>query len=345
MKTPLFVTLLLISLWSLAQEKKYKVGIVAFYNLENFFDTINDPKKKDDDFTPAGSNNYTGEVYEAKVKNLTAVISEIGTDISPDGFSLLGVAEVENDKVIQDLIAQPDLLSRHLKFVHFDGPDARGIDPALIYNPKYFIVKHSEPLLVPLVNSDNIPYYTRDMLWVTGLYNGEMIHVFVCHWPSRLDGDYGGVTARAAVAAMSKRLIDSLMKINPQTKVILMGDLNDEPLSLNLSKVLGAKSDFTKLKDGELFNPWVDFFNSGIGTVYNNEAWSMYDQILFSSAFMNKEQKGFYFHAAHIFNREYMITRSGKYKGYPFRTYDGNIYVGGYSDHLPPYCILLKETE
>ncbi len=346
MKPPIFLLLLVMHCTlASAQEKKYKVGIVAFYNLENFFDTINDPKKNDDEFTPLGANQYTGEVYENKVKKVAEVIGQIGIDISPDGFSLLGVVEVENEKALQDLITQPVLAGRHLRIVHFDGPDERGLDPALIYNPKYFRVKHSEPLFVRLVNGDGTPHYTRDVLWVNGLYNGEMIHLFINHWPSRLDGENAGSTARAAAAAVSKRVIDSLMLINPQKKVIVMGDLNDEPVALSVTKVLGAKSDMSKLNAGDLYNPWVDFYSNGIGTVYYNESWSMFDQILFSSAFLNKSQKGFYFHAVHIFNKPYLLNKGGKLKGYPMGSYEGNAYTGGYSDHLPTYGILLKELE
>lgn len=345
MKHILVFFLLLMSISLFSQEKKYKVGIVAFYNLENFFDTINDPNKNDEDFLPTGSYHYTGKVYQDKVRKLTEVLSELGTDISPDGFSLLGVAEIENDKVLEDLVAQPEFANRHLKIVHYDGPDDRSIDPALIYNPKYFKVKHSEPLFVRMENSDGTLHYTRDVLWVSGLYDGEMIHVFVNHWPSRRGGEEASAPARASAASVSKRVIDSLMKIDPQTKVFVMGDLNDDPTSPSVAKVLGAKGEIKSVKDGELYNPWVDFINRGIGTLAYNDSWNLFDQIILSSGFLKKEQKGFFFHAAHIFNKQFMVTKTGRYKGYPMRTFDGNIYNGGYSDHFPTYCIFLKELQ
>lgn len=346
MKTPLLLfVLVLVCAVGNAQEKKYKVGIVASYNLQNLFDTIDDPKKNDDDYTPNGVNHYTGIEYREKVKRLADVLEEIGTDISPDGFSLMAVEEVENAKVLQDLINQPVLAGRHLRIVHFDGPDERGLDPALIYNPKYFTIKHSEPLFVRLVNGDGTPHYTRDVLWVNGLYNGEMIHLFINHWPSRMDGENAGSGARAAAAAVCKRVIDSLMHITPLTKVIVMGDLNDDPVALSVTKVLGARSDMSKLVPGELYNPWVDLYSNELGTVYYNESWGLFDQMLFSTAFLNKSQKGFYFHAVHIFNKPYLLNKSGKLKGFPMGNYEGNIFVGGYSDHLPTYGILLKETK
>ncbi|MFM2307161.1 MAG: hypothetical protein RLZZ367_1830 [Bacteroidota bacterium] len=341
----LIVLLTMLTLSAAAQEKKYKVGIIAFYNLENFFDTINDPAKNDEDFTPTGANGYTSKVYEDKVRKLTEVLSQIGTDVSPDGFSLLGVAEIENDKVLQDLFAQPEFAKRHYKIVHFDGPDERSIDPAFIYNPKYFKLLHSEPLFVRLENPDGSLHYTRDVLWVSGLYDGEEIHVFVNHWPSRRGGEEASAAGRASAAGVSKHVIDSLMKINPDTKVIVMGDLNDDPTSPSVAQVLGAKTKISDVKSGGLYNPWQDFLKKGIGTLAYNDSWNLFDQIMLSSGFLKKEQSGFFYRGAHIFNRQFMVTPTGKYKGYPMRTYDGALYNGGYSDHFPTYCVFLKEAK
>ncbi len=330
---------------SFSQEKKYKVGVIAFYNLENLFDTINDPDKNDEDFTPAGANQYTAKVYQDKIRKLTEVLSQIGTEVTPDGFSMVGVAEIENTKVLEDLTAQPEFANRHLKIVHYEGPDERSIDPALIYNPKYFRVKHSEPLFVRMANADGSLHYTRDVLWVSGLYDGEMIHVFVNHWPSRRGGEEASAPARASAAAVSKRVIDSLMSIDPNTKVIVMGDLNDDPTSPSVAEVLGAKGKIADVKDGGLYNPWADFLKKGIGTLAYQDSWNLFDQIILSSGFLKKEQPGFFFGKAHIFNRNFMVTKTGKYKGYPMRTYDGVIYNGGYSDHFPTYCVMLKEVK
>jgi hypothetical protein len=345
MKKLFALLLCFICLAGFSQEKKYKLGVVAFYNLENFFDTVNDPNKNDEDFLPNGANHYTGAVYQDKIGKLTEVLSQIGKDVSPDGFSLLGVAEIENDKVLEDLVAQPQFAGRNLKIVHFDGPDERSIDPALIYNPRYFKVKHSEPLFVRMENPDGTLHYTRDVLWVSGLYDGEMVHVFVNHWPSRRGGEEASAAARASAAGVSKHVIDSLMAIDPNTKVIVMGDLNDDPTSPSVAKVLGAKGKISDVKDGGLYNPWVDFIKKGIGTLAYGDSWNLFDQIMLSSGFLKKEQAGFFFKDAHIFNRNFMVTKSGKYKGYPMRTYDGVVYNGGYSDHFPTYCILLKEVK
>jgi hypothetical protein len=346
----IFRSVLLLCLCGLAisgfsQKKNYKIACVGFYNLENFYDTIDDPKTNDADFLPTGSYNYNSAIYRDKVSKLSDVISLIGTDETPDGLALLGTAEVENEKVLQDLAAQPKIKSRNYKIVHYDSPDERGVDVALLYNPKYFRVNHSEPLFVKLLNGDGSLHYTRDVLWVSGELDGEMVHVFVNHWPSRRGGEEASAPGRAAAANVSKHVIDSLMKINPDTKILVMGDLNDDPVSPSVAEVLNAKGKKEEVKQGGLYNPWVDFYKKGIGTLAYNDSWNLFDQIMLSSGFLSKTQSGLFFHQAHIFNREFMVTKSGKYKGYPMRTFDGNSYNGGYSDHFPTYCVFLKEVK
>ena len=345
MKTFLFLLLCVICLPVFSQEKKYEVSVIAFYNLENLFDTLNDPYRNDEDFTPTGANAYTPKVYLDKLSKLSDVLSQIGTDVKPDGFAFLGVAEIENRKVLEDLVSQPKLKDRNLKIVHYEGPDARSIDCCLIYNPKYFKVKHSESLFVKLTNSDGSLYYTRDVLWVTGTYGGETVHVFVNHWPSRRGGEDASAPSRAAAAGVSKHVIDSLMKIDPNTKVVLMGDLNDDPTSPSVTQVLGAKLKVQDVKDGGLYNPWNDYLSKGIGTLAYQDSWNLFDQIMLSSGFLKRETFGFFFKKAHIFNRNFMVTKTGRFKGYPMRTYDGVIYNGGYSDHFPTYCVMLKEVK
>ncbi len=341
----LLACILSLPFFSVAQEKKYNVAVVAFYNLENLFDTINDPDKNDEDFTPTGAYGYTPQVYKDKLGKLERVLSELGTESSPDGFAFCGVAEVENRKVLEDLVAQPLLKERHLKIVHYSSPDERGIDVGLLYNPKYFKVKHSESLFVKLESNSSKPYYTRDVLWVSGDFLGEMVHVFVNHWPSRRGGEEASAPARAAAAAVSKHIIDSLMAIDPNTKVVLMGDLNDDPVSPSVTQVIGAVGKAKEVNAGGMFNPWVDFYKKGIGTLAYNDSWNIFDQIIISSGWLSNTQPGFFYKDAHIFNKQYMVTKTGKYKGYPMRTFDGNIYIGGYSDHFPTYCVMLKEAK
>jgi|SRR6185436_13060983 len=341
----LFLLALLVYDKSFSQEKNYKVGVIGFYNLENLFDTIDGPHN-DDEFTPAGSNHYTPEIYLDKLGKLSNVISQIGTDITPDGLSIMGCAEIENESVLQDLINTPKLRKRNYKIVHYDSPDLRGIDVGLIYNPKYFTVKSSEPLFVELKGDDGVsPYYTRDVLFVHGIYDGEPLYVFVNHWPSRRAGAEASAPERAKAAAVCKHKIDSITGINPDAKIIVMGDLNDDPVDASVTVVLNAKGDKQKVKRGGLFNPWTDFTERGIGTLAYNDSWNLFDQIMISSAWLNKKQSGFFFKKAGIFHKSWMEEGSGKYKGYPKRTYDGSKYIGGYSDHFPTYIVLLKETK
>ncbi len=333
---------LIISHYSWGQEKKYHVAVVGFYNLENFFDTIQDLNKNDHDFLPNGPYHYTSEVYHDKVHHLATVISQIGTEFTPDGLALMGCAEVENITVLQDLVHDPLLVSRQYAIVHHDSPDVRGIDVGLIYNPKYFTPKYSAPLFVPLPDEDGRPHYTRDVLYVFGLFNGEPIHVFVNHWPSRRGGEEASAPNRAIAAGVCKHAIDSIIKLNRDAKIILVGDLNDDPVSPSVAKVLGAKGDLKDIQRGDMYNPWTDFFKKGIGTLAYNDSWNLFDQVMLSSGWLNKDQKGFFFKEAKIFSKPWMVQQSGRYKDYPKRTYDFNKYIGGYSDHFPTYVELLK---
>ncbi len=346
LQTIILILLLFQSKFSFSQEKKYKLGCIGFYNLENFYDTINDPLKNDEEFLPNGSYHYTGAVYLDKVKHLSDVLSLEATDKTPDGLSMFGCAEVENETVLQDLIHTDKLKSRNYKIVHYDSPDIRGVDVGLIYNPKYFTVKFSEPLFVELYEDDKItPRYTRDILYVYGMYDGEPLHIMVGHWPSRRGGEEASAPGRAKAASVCKHKVDSITAINPNAKIIVMGDLNDDPVSPSVAVVLGAKCEKEKVAKGGMYNPWCDYYTRGIGTLAYNDAWNLFDQIMLSYGFLAKNQKGFFFKEADIFSKPWMIQTSGRYKGYPKRTYDFNNYMGGYSDHFPTYVVLLKEIK
>jgi len=342
---PFLLTFLFLSVFASAQQKQYSVGLVGFYNLENLFDTIDQPEVNDEEFTPNGANLYTASVYLDKLSKLEEVISQIGTDISPDGLSVIGCAEIENKSVLVDLANQPSLKKRNYQIVHYNSPDQRGIDVALLYNPKYLKVLSSESLNVPLKSSDGSPRYTRYILYVHGLYNGEHMHFFVNHWPSRRGGEEASAPSRALAAGVARAKIDSIMQEDSNAKVILMGDLNDDPVSPSVARVLGAKSDAGKTRPGELFNPWHTYYREGIGTLAYNDAWNLFDQIIISQAFLPREQEGFFFQKAMIFKKEFMLQTSGRYKGYPKRTFDFGVYMGGYSDHFPTYLMLLKEKK
>ena len=346
MKTTLLCFIFcVIIIQTFAQKQQYKSAIIAFYNLENFYDTVNNPNVNDEDFLPEGPKHYNSKVYWTKVEHLATVISQIGTDVNIDGPAILGVAEIENDTVLNDLIHHPLIKNRNYKIVHYDSRDIRGVDVALLYNPKYFTVLNSRKLFVRLPEGAKTSFFTRDVLWVKGLLNNDTINVFVNHWPSRVGGEERSAPGRFAAAQVDKKFIDSIEKNNPSTKIIVMGDLNDDPVSASITKGLGAKGNIKDVHEGELYNPWVDMYKKGIGTLAFQDAWGLFDQIMINYSWLNKIQTGFFYYQQHIFNKEFMVENIGRYKGYPMRTWDGNIYRGGYSDHFPTYIIVLKKMK
>ena len=345
-KKQLYLVLLVcFSLKSYAQKSNYSISVVGFYNLENFYDTIDDPNVKDEEFLPGGTKHYTGEVYLDKVQHLANVISLIGTDKTPDGLALMGCAEIENESVLHDLANTPQLVKRGYKVIEYPSPDERGIDVALLYNPKYFVPESSEPLFVDLREPDGSQRKTRDVLFVTGKFNGERIFVFVNHWPSRRGGEEASAPGRAKAAGVSKHKIDSITAINPDAKILLMGDLNDDPVSPSVAVVIGAKGDKDQVQRGGMYNPWVKRFKEGIGTLAYNDSWNLFDQIMLSSGFLDTKQDGVFYHEAEIFSKPWMTQTTGRYKGYPKRTYDFDKYAAGYSDHFPTYIVLLKKVK
>jgi hypothetical protein len=307
---------------------------VSFYNLENLFDTINDPTINDEDFLPNGSYAYTTQVYTKKLSNLADVLSRLGTDKNKDGFAFCGVAEIENESVLKDLVKQPKLADRKLKIVHYNSPDARGIDVGLLYNPKYFKVLGSQALPVLLPSDGGFKEKTRDVLWVTGKLNGEIVHVFVNHWPSRRGGEAASAPKRMLAAAVSRKIVDSLVKDNPNVKVINMGDLNDDPINKSLTEVMKAKGKEKDVKQGDFYNPWVSYYKNGIGTMAFNDSWGLFDQIIVSQGFINKKSEGLHFEGSRVFGEAFMVEKFGQYKGYPKRAFSGSLWNDGYSDHF-----------
>lgn len=340
-----FILLLAVNISLLAQKKDYKAVVIAFYNLENLFDTLDNTLINDEEFLPSGPRNYNSEIYFDKLNKLATVISQLGTEMTPDGPAILGVAEVENDTVLNDLVRHKLIEKRNYKIVHYDSRDFRGIDVGLLYNPKYFIVEASDKLFVQLPGGSKDAYFTRDILWVKGKLGGETIHIYVNHWPSRSGGEQRSAPARNAAAQVCKNHMDSIAKLEPNAKVIVMGDLNDDPTNESVEGILKAKGKERDVRAGGMFNPWMDLYKKGIGTLAYQDAWGLFDQILISHAWLNKDQTGFFFYQQHIFNKEYLVENKGRYKGYPMRTWDGNTYRGGYSDHFPTYLIMLREVK
>jgi len=326
-------------------QKTYKSAIVSFYNFENLYDTIWHKKNDDIAFTPTGSKAYTSTVFNDKIKNLATVISKIGTHTNPDGPAILGTAEIENSHVLDVLLQHPLLAHRNYKYVHYDSRDFRGVDVAMIYNPKYFKVIKSRPIYIKLPAGTKNAVYTRDVLWVTGNMDGETVHVFINHWPSRSGGEKRSEPGRMAAAQTVRKYIDSIQIKDENAKIIVMGDLNDDPINNSVVTGLRAKSDIKKIKNDELYNPFYNYYKNGIGTLAYQDVWNLFDQIIVSKPLLEKNTSGWFFYKAQIFKEDFMLETLGQYKGYPMRTYSGDVYRGGFSDHFPTYIILLKESK
>lgn len=326
-----------------AQKKQYGVTAVAFYNLENLFDPADDPKRFDEDFTPAGPYAYTEEVYKQKLHNMAFAISKIGVETVPDGPAFIGVAEVENEKVLQDLLDQPELKGRGWRYVWFEGPDMRGIDVAALYDPRRFKLLGAQALKVDLRDSGDVKSGgTRDVLLVTGNLLGDTVQIFVNHWPSRRGGEAASAPLRAKAAAVPRAAIDSLMSMNRSTRAIVMGDLNDDPVSPSVTRVLRSTHKKDKVGPSTLYNPWVKFYNDGIGTLAYNDSWNFFDQILLTHPFLEEDDNHWRYYKGEVFNRDFLIEKFGQYKGYAHRSYSGTTWLNGYSDHFPTIVYLIK---
>ncbi|MBR3854787.1 MAG: endonuclease/exonuclease/phosphatase family protein [Bacteroidaceae bacterium] len=340
---PLFaLALFVINAASVTAQKKYEVYSVGFYNLENLFDTIHDAGKNDFEFLPDGTNKWGTMKYTNKLKNMATVLNEMSTDMLPMGLAAVGVSEIENYRVLDDLVSHPVLAHRGWKIVHIEGPDRRGVDCALLYNPKLFSPVASK--LVPYTTEDNdTTYKTRGFLTVSGDMAGERVHIIVNHWPSR----YASSPARERAAVLVKAVKDSLMAQNPQSKVIIMGDMNDDPDDKSMKNCLGAKREQNQLKhDTDLYNPWWNVLRKkGLGTLKYKGKWNLFDQIVFSGNLVGKERSTLKFYKPEIFSRSYMLQTEGKYKGSPKRTHAGGVWLNGYSDHLPVIIYLIKEQK
>ncbi|MAT55094.1 MAG: endonuclease [Saprospirales bacterium] len=346
MRQTIFLFLFLVlALMVRGQEQQYKVACIGFYNFENLFDTLDTPDKFDEEFTPQGTRLWDGEKYSEKLHNLARVVSELGTDLTPDGPALLGVAEIENRQVLEDFVREPAIAKRGYEIIHYESPDRRGIDVALLYQPKYFTPLGSHPVRLNIKNENGDTVYTREILYVTGLLDGDTLHVLVNHWPSRRGGEKATRPLRNAAAMLNKNVRDSLIARNPAAKIIVMGDLNDDPTSPSVAKVLLAKPKKNQLRKGDFFNPWHAFYKRGIGTLAYRDAWSLFDQILITEGLVNPENPGYHFYKAKVFNPTYLVQKTGQYKGYPFRTFDFDNYIHGYSDHFPVCIYLLKPLD
>lgn len=328
-----------------AQEKKFKIHTIAFYNLENLFDTINDPTKFDE-YSPIMELKTNREaIYKKKVENMARVIADIGYDVTKNTPSLIGVCEVENKMVLEAIVNDSLLSHKDYGVIHFDSPDTRGIDVALLYQKKVFAPISTGSFELKIYDDQNQKrVYTRDQLLVTGKLENELIHVIVNHWPSRRGGEARSRPKRVAAAKLNKRIIDSLQTINPYAKIFVMGDLNDNPNNASVKKVLKAKKSINKLSLKGIYNPFEKFYKNGLGTTAYRDNWSLFDQIMITKPLLEKDYSTFQFYKAGIYNKNYLITKTGTYKGYPLRSFGSKGFNNGFSDHFPVYVYLIKDS-
>ena len=357
-------------------EKKIAAYAIGFYNLENLFDTIHATGKNDYDFLPNGSYKWNSVKYENKLKNMSRVLAEMGTDKIKAGAAVIGISEIENRQVVLDVLKQEPLRDRGYRLLHFESPDRRGVDCGMIYNPRFFTLEDSLYVLYIYPNDSTgkrplgfvqdpktndiktLPLYgdtthiTRGFLVGIGTMAGEKMAIIVNHWPSR--GAQSPVREQAGYQVYE--LKEALLKKYPGIHIIIEGDLNDDPNNKSVVDELKAVSEFKDVKnDHSLYNPWYNMlYKKGQGTLLYKGKWNLFDQIILSgnliseadrrgSSAANKDFSHLTYKSCEIFLRDYLIQQDGKYKGSPLRTTAGGSWLNGYSDHLPTIIYLVKE--
>ena len=336
MKRSIFTALLIAVMGASAAQQSYKV---VFYNLENFFDTVDDPCVQDDEFTPKGARKWTAERYACKLAHVGQVFSDMA---DADGAlpAVIGVAEVENRAVVEDIAATEKLAPAGYRIVHFDSPDERGIDVAFLYRADCFAFEGCRPVrtVVP-----QLPHFkSRDILTMWGTIDGEPFFFVVSHWPSRLGGQEASEFKRVAVGRQIRALADSVLNVRPATKIVVMGDFNDDPIDKSLVEGLQTRMTVEELQAGEFFNPFAAIYRAGAGTLVYNGVWNLFDHIVVTENLATGSDGGLQLQQdaatawwGAIFKPDYLLQPEGEYRGSPFRTYVGKRYQGGYSDHLP----------
>lgn len=338
------IGLLIANMAQSQNEDRFSIRTIAFYNVENLFDTVNDSLYFDDEMTPDGNYNWTLQRYDLKINHIAEVISKIGRSITQTCPDIVGLCEVENLDVLKDLINHPFLRPYDFKIIHFDSPDERGIDVALIYKSNRFIPISFKSHRLLIFNDSDQRDYTRDQLVVEGLLEGEKFYIIVNHWPSRSGGVARSSPYRKAAARLNRRIIDSVLRLNFDAKILSMGDLNDNPTDPSIKNMLTYNYRENR-ESPSLFNPMQSLYKKGAGSLAYRDQWSLFDQILLSKNLIDENRNSYTFWKAGIYHPSFLQTKTGNYKGYPFRTYVSGRYAGGYSDHFPVYAFLLKKVE
>ena len=326
--------------------------VIGFYNLENLFDTYHDEGKNDYEYLPDGANQWTDVKYSKKLHNMATVIRAMA-DENKAFHSILGVSEIENRHVLEDLVSQPEIAGANFQIVHYDGPDRRGVDVALLYRPEHFQVIESQSIPFTLegtsidfgMTDDEKDYFrTRDILMVRGLLDGEMFAFFVAHLPSRLGGKSGALRDRGGEIIYRRSM--ALMQEFPGIKIVAMGDMNDNPTDPSMTKYVNAKEKIGEVGPENFFSPFMSMYKAGYGSLAYRGVWSIFDIIIVNSNLCNAPKgtleikpivnKKYY---ARIFRQPLMTNQEGQYKDTPKRTL-ADTGVEGYSDHYPTYIVV-----
>ena len=353
--TALLALLLLSAPFSTAAKRTYVIG---FYNLENLFDTYHDEGKNDYEYLPDGANKWTEEKYRKKLRNMAHVIAEMKKD-NGRWHTVLGVSEIENRHVLEDLVMEPEIAEANYQIVHYDGPDRRGVDVALLYKPDQMTLVGSESIPFDF-NSGNIKFTltkeeqdyfrTRDILMVHGIIDGEHFAFYVCHLPSRLGGKGQDLRARGGEIIYEHSM--EMMKKYPGIKCVVMGDMNDNPTDESMAVYLHGREKLSQVGPEDYFSPFLSMLKAGYGSLAYRGEWNIYDCILVNYALAHpdkgtlqimpviKKKKAKYY--GRIFSKPFMTNQSGQYKDTPFRTFSNGSFIGGYSDHYPTYIVISK---
>ncbi len=340
-----------------AQKKSERTYVVGFYNLENLFDIYDDPVKNDGEFLPDGANQWTEAKYQKKLHNMARVIKEMSKE-NGRYHTLLGVSEIENRLVLEDLVMDPQIADANYQIVHYDGPDRRGVDVALLYKPEQF--KYIESESIPytfegssidfVMSKDEQEYFkTRDVLMVHGTIDGEHVAVYVAHLPSRSGDKKGSNQLRDRGGEIMYDHAMMMQEKYPGIKIICMGDMNDNPTDPSMAGYLHGKENLADVTDTDFFSPFIKMLKDGHGSLAYRGVWSIYDLLLVNNALAHAPEgtlkitplgkKGYY---GHVFKKPFMTNQKGQYKDTPFRTFSNGAFIGGYSDHYPTYIVLTK---
>lgn len=346
--------LLLMSLSASAQKTQQNY-VIGFYNLENLFDIYDDPVKNDSEFLPEGKNKWTQAKYEKKLHNMAKVIRSMA-DNNKRWHTILGISEIENRLVIEDLVSQPEIADANYQIVHYDSPDRRGVDVALLYKPDQFTYLDSESIPfdfnsdIDFSDTDTNYFKTRDILMVHGLIAGEHFAFYVAHLPSRIGGKGGNLRSRGAeIIYNHSREMEAKY---PGIKIVAMGDMNDNPTDDSMAKYLHGQERLENVTPTEFYSPYISMLKAGYGSLCYQGVWSIYDLELVNYNLAHAPDGGLKIQPVTknhgkeyygvVFKRPWMTTQKGQYKGYPFRTFSNGAFVGGYSDHYPTYIVIGK---